>query len=279
MILRAGQFEFEFPRPVMLMGIVNVTPDSFSDGGLFLDPQAALDHALHLIEEGADIIDVGGESTRPNATAVSELEELKRVVPVLEQLSTRVKVPISIDTRKPAVARAALAAGASLINDIEANRDDPEMWRLVAEAGAGYVAMHMQGTPSTMQNHPTYGNVVRDVDAFFEHRLARLAAAGVQAEQVILDVGIGFGKTLGHNLELLGGLKRFTRFTRPLLLGVSRKSFIGKLLGVEVGARLPAGLACACWAVEAGAQIIRTHDVGPTLQAVRMIENILNHRS
>jgi dihydropteroate synthase len=279
MILRAGQFEFVFPRPMLVMGVVNVTPDSFSDGGLFLEPEAAVDHALHLIEEGANIIDVGGESTRPNAIPVGESEELKRVIPVVEQLSARVKVPISMDTRKPAVARAALAAGASLINDIEANRDDPEMWQVVAEAGAGYVALHMQGTPQTMQNHPAYSNVVDDVDAFFADRLARFAAAGVGPEQVILDVGIGFGKTLEHNLELLAGLNRFTRFERPLLLGVSRKSFIGKLLGVDVGARLPASLACACWAAEAGVQIIRTHDVRPTLQAVRMIESILNHRS
>jgi len=264
---------------MLVMGIVNVTPDSFSDGGLFLDPQAAVDHAFELIEEGADLIDVGGESTRPNASPVSESEELKRVLPVVEHLSPRVKVPISIDTRKPGVARAALEAGASLVNDIEANRDDPSMWKIVAEAGAGYVAMHMQGTPQTMQNHPTYGNVVRDVDAFFAKRLGGLAAAGVRLEQVILDVGIGFGKTLQHNLELLAGLNRFTRFERPLLLGVSRKSFIGKLLGVDVGARLPASLACACWAVEAGVQIIRTHDVRPTLQAVRMLESILNHRS
>lgn len=279
MILRARQFEFKFPRPVMLMGVVNVTPDSFSDGGLFFDDRAAVDHALQLVEEGAEIIDVGGESTRPNAEPVSESEELRRVLPVLEQLSGCVKVPLSIDTRKPAVARAALAAGASLVNDIEANRNDPAMWRVVAEAQAGYVVMHMQGNPQTMQINPTYGNVVREVDAFFAERLAALAVAGLDSKHVILDVGIGFGKTLGHNLELLAGLNGFTRFKRPLLLGVSRKSFIGKLLGVEVGARLPASLACACRAVEAGVQILRAHDVRPTLQAVRMIENILNHQS
>jgi dihydropteroate synthase len=278
MILRARQFEFIFPRPAMVMGIVNVTPDSFSDGGKFLDAKRALDHALRLVEEGAEIIDVGGESTRPGAAPVSESEELRRVIPVIEELKARVKVLISIDTRKPAVARAALASGASLVNDIEASRDDAEMWRAVAEAGAGYVAMHMQGTPQTMQISPTYSDVVRDVEAYFADRLGKLEAAGVSREQVILDVGIGFGKTLEHNLELLAGLNGFTRFERPLLLGVSRKSFIGKLLGADVGARLPAGLACACWAVEAGAQIIRTHEVRPTLQAVRMTETILNHR-
>ena len=279
MILRARQFEFQFPRPVLLMGVVNVTPDSFSDGGRYLDPSAAVDHALQLLEEGAEIIDVGGESTRPNAAPVSESEELRRVLPVVEQLAARLKAPISIDTRKPNVARAALASGASIVNDIEANRDDSGMWRLVAEAKAGYVAMHMQGNPQTMQISPTYGNVVHDVDAFFADRLTRLVDAGVSPEQVILDVGIGFGKTLGHNLELLAGLNSFTRIGRPLLLGVSRKSFIGKLLDVEVGARLPASLSCACWAVEAGVQIIRTHDVRPTLQAVRMTEKILNFRT
>ena len=278
MILRARLFEFTFPRPAMVMGIVNVTPDSFSDGGMFLDARQAVEHALWLVEEGAEIIDVGGESTRPGAEAVSEAEELRRVPPVVEGLAAQVQVPISIDTRKPAVARAALASGASVVNDIEASRDDAEMWRAVAEAKAGYVAMHMQGTPQTMQISPTYGNVVRDVEAYFADRLSKLAAAGVTREQVILDVGIGFGKTLEHNLELLAGLNGFTRFERPLLLGVSRKSFIGKLLGVDVGARLPSGLACACSAVEAGAQIIRTHDVRPTLQAVRMTEAILNHR-
>jgi dihydropteroate synthase len=278
MILRARQFEFAFPRPVMLMGIVNVTPDSFSDGGLFRDATAAVAHALQLVEEGATLIDVGGESTRPNAVPVPEDEELRRVLPVVEQLAECLRVPISIDTRKPSVARAALEAGASLVNDVQANREDPEMWRVVAETQAGYVAMHMQGTPETMQIEPAYGNVVGEIDAFFAARLAKLAASGVAAEQVILDVGIGFGKNLDHNLELLASLNGFTRFQRPVLLGVSRKSFIGKLLGAEVGARLPAALACACWAVEAGVQIIRTHDVAATRQAVRMIENILKHR-
>ncbi len=181
MILRARQFEFVFPRPVILMGIVNVTPDSFSDGGLFLDPKAALEHALKLVEEGAEIIDVGGESSRPNAPIVSEAGELRRVLPVLEALSGRLKVPVSIDTQKPAVARAALEAGASLVNDIAANRTDPEMWEIVAGAQAGYVIMHMQGTPQTMQKNPTYGNVVGEIDSFFSERLPPLAHGGVGA--------------------------------------------------------------------------------------------------
>lgn len=279
MILRARQFEFTFPRRVMLMGIVNVTPDSFSDGGLYLSPEAAVERALELVQQGADIIDVGGESTRPNAVPVGEADELRRVLPVIGKLSAALKIPISIDTQKPAVARAALEAGASLVNDIAANRSDREMWQVVAEKSAGYVAMHMQGTPQTMQIDPTYGNVVREVEDFFADRLNQLAAAGVGQEQVILDVGIGFGKTAEHNLELLAGLNSFTKFARPLLIGVSRKSFMGKLLGVDVDERLPAGLACACWALQSGAQIIRTHDVGATLQAVRMTEDILNRRT
>ena len=274
MILRARHLEYVFPRPALVMGVVNVTPDSFSDGGKFFAPAPAVEHALRLVEEGADLLDIGGESTRPHAEAVSEAEELRRVLPVIQQLAGRVKTPISIDTQKPAVARAALDAGASLVNDIAANRVEDAMWRVVAQAGAGYVALHMQGTPQTMQLNPGYQDVVEEVGDFFTDRLDRLGAAGVSAEQVVLDVGIGFGKTLAHNLELLARLKRFTKFGRPLLLGVSRKSFIGKLLGLDLAARLPGALACACLAVEAGAQIIRTHDVAPTIQALRMTEAI-----
>jgi dihydropteroate synthase len=206
---------------------------------------------------------------------VSEGEELRRVLPVIRRLAAQVQVPISIDTQKPGVARAALQAGASVVNDIAAGRDDDEMWRVVSKANAGYVCLHMQGTPPTMQLSPAYGDVVQEVRDFFAERLERLKRAGVDAVQVVLDPGIGFGKTLEHNLQLLAGLGRFTSLERPVLLGVSRKSFIGKLLGVEVPARLPAALACACLAVEAGAQMIRAHDVAETVQAVRMAEAIL----
>ncbi|MGD0261429.1 MAG: dihydropteroate synthase [Verrucomicrobiota bacterium] len=275
MKLRAGQFEFVFPRPALVMGIVNVTPDSFFDGGRFLDAQAAVDHALQLVEQGAEIIDVGGESTRPGALPVAEPEELRRVMPVIAQLAGRIKVPISIDTVKPGVARAALAAGASIVNDVAGNREDPALWRLVAEASAGYVVMHAQGTPQTMQAHPVYTDVVREVGEFFSERLRRLSDCGVGREQIILDPGIGFGKTVEHNLELLGAARSFTSLERPLLFGVSRKSFIGKLLGAELEARLPGALACACLAVAAGVQIIRAHDVAETVQAIRMTEAIL----
>ena len=278
MIFRARQFEFAFPRPAMVMGIVNVTPDSFSDGGQFLDSAAAAAHGVEMVAQGAEIIDVGGESTRPGAEPVGQGEELRRVLPVIQRLATQVKVPICIDTQKPAVAQAALQAGDSVVNDIAAGRSDDEMWGVVAEANAGYVCLHMQGTPPTMQLNPVYRDVVQEVSDFFVERLERLKRAGVEAVQVVLDPGIGFGKTLEHNLQLLAGLGRFTTLERPVLLGVSRKSFIGKLLGVEVPARLPAALACACLAVEAGAQMIRAHDVAETAQAVRMAEAVLARR-
>jgi dihydropteroate synthase len=275
MILRARQFEFIFPRPALVMGIVNVTPDSFFDGGRFLDAQAATAHSLELVEQGAEIIDVGGESTRPGALPVDEAEELRRVLPVIQRLVERVKVPISIDTVKPGVARAALDTGASIVNDVGANREDPALWRFVAEARAGYVCVHMQGTPQTMQANPVYRDVAREVGEFFRERIGRMNDCGMSREQVILDPGIGFGKALEHNLQLLGAARGFTRLERPLLVGVSRKSFIGKLLGADLTARLPGALACACIAVAAGVQIIRAHDVAETVQAIRMTEAIL----
>jgi dihydropteroate synthase len=292
MIFRARQFEFAFPRPALVMGIVNVTPDSFSDGGKFPDASAAVAHALKLAGQGAEILDIGGESTRPGAEPVSEAEELRRVIPVIEKLAAfrwgeaadepargdarPTKKPVlSIDTVKPAVARAALEAGASIVNDVAANRDNDAMRRIVAEYQAGYVCMHAQGTPQTMQENPVYADVVRDVGGFFREQLKKLNAGGIPADQVVLDVGVGFGKTMEHNLLLLANLHRFTTMARPLLIGVSRKSFIGKLLGTNLDERLPASLACACRAVESGVQIIRAHDVAETVQAVRMTEAIV----
>ena len=274
MIFRTGSFRYEFPRKALMMGIVNVTPDSFSDGGRFFEPRRAIEHALQLVGEGADIIDVGGESTRPGAEMISEPEELRRVLPVIEGLAAQTKVPISIDSQKPGVARAALRAGASIINDIGANRAGAEMWELAAETGAGYILMHMQGTPQTMHLAPKYDDVVAEVDAFFGERVRRMEASGVHREQIVLDPGIGFGKTVRHNLQLLAGLSRLRIHQRPLLLGVSRKSFIGKLVGGEVHERVPGGIACSVWAVLNGVQLIRTHDVAATVQAVRMIEEI-----
>jgi dihydropteroate synthase len=278
MILRARHFEFRFPRPALVMGIVNVTPDSFSDGGAFLDSQRAVAHALALIAAGADIIDIGGESTRPGASPVSEADELARVLPVIRELAAvhRVAIPLSVDTMKPAVALAAVGAGAAIINDVAANRADVEpMARVVRDTRAGYVVMHMQGTPQTMQAAPAYGNVIAGVDDFFRERLERLRRAGVTPEQTILDPGIGFGKTCEHNLKLLAGLAQFRTHQRPLLLGASRKGFIGRVTGVKTTAeRLPGSLACACAAANAGVEIIRAHDVAETRQALRMIEAI-----
>ena len=278
MPMRARHFEFSFPRPVMVMGILNITPDSFSDGGKYLEVEAAMARGLELVEQGAGIIDVGGESTRPQALPVSEEEELRRVVPVIQQLAGRLQVPISIDTMKPAVARAAIEAGASIVNDVAANREDESMWRVVAEASAGYVCVHMQGTPQTMQAKPVYREVAREVREFFFERIQRLNHCGVAPEQIILDPGIGFGKTPDHNLQLLAELSSFTGLKQPVLLGVSRKSFMGKLLKMELEGRLPPALACACLAVEAGVQIIRAHDVAETVQAIRMTEAILAKR-
>ena len=269
--MRARKFEYVFPGRVLLMGVVNVTPDSFSDGGRFFSTERAVAHGLELAAEGADFIDVGGESSRPGARPVPEAEEMRRVLPVIEQLAGKLAIAISIDTIKPAVARAAVEAGASVINDIAGNREDDAMWRVAAESGAAYVLTHIVGTPENMQGSPAYRDVVAEVNEFFGERLARLAANGVKAEQVALDVGIGFGKRLEDNLRLIARLEAFTKWNRPLLLGVSRKSFVGKMTGGRPPEeRLPGSLACACWAAEHGAGIIRTHDVAATRQAAEM---------
>ncbi|HZF02500.1 MAG TPA: dihydropteroate synthase [Methylomirabilota bacterium] len=289
MLFRAQQFEFTFPRSALVMGIVNITPDSFSDGRKFLNADAAIRHALEMVEQGAEILDIGGESTRPNAKPVSEKEELRRVIPVIEKLAEQVgssrcddrtarravptkQILISIDTMKPAVARAALEAGASIVNDVAANRDNDEMWKIVSEFRAGYICMH---APQKLHKIQKRKNIVAEVERFFRERLKKMKAAGIALEQIIFDPGIGFGKTLDQNLQLLASLRRFTKLRRPVLLGVSRKSFIGKLTGADVNQRLPASLACATLGIEAGAQIIRAHDVAETVQAVRMTEAVL----
>jgi dihydropteroate synthase len=275
MIFRARQFEFVFPRPALVMGVVNVTPDSFSDGGKFLDVNDAVAHALKLVAQGADILDIGGESTRPGAQPVSEAGELHRVIPVIEKLVPQISIPVSIDTTKPAVARAALAAGASIVNDVSANRENDDLWKIVSDFHAGYICMHAfhDGTEFAEDG------IIREVGEFFQEQLGNLLnRIGVIPEQVVLDPGIGFGKSLEQNLQLLANLRTFAKLRRPLLLGVSRKSFIGKLLGAEVNERLPASLACATLAVEAGVQIIRAHDVAETVQAVRMTEAVLSRK-
>ena len=269
MIWRARDRTWEFPRSPLVMGVVNVTPDSFSDGGKFAAPGEALDHALRLADEGADILDIGGESTRPGAEPVSEADELSRVLPVIEKLASQTPVAISIDTQKPAVAQAAVETGAMIINDIAAHREDDAMWRVATNTGAGYIAMHMQGTPRTMQDTPKYEDVVAVVESFFQERMERFTAAGMEPETVVLDPGLGFGKTVEHNLALLAGLERFTKMQRPLLVGASRKSFIGHMTQTEVKDRLPGSLACDCRAAQAGAGIVRVHDVKATVQAMK----------
>jgi dihydropteroate synthase len=251
----------------LIMGVVNVTPDSFSDGGRFLDADAAVNHGERLASEGAAILDVGGESTRPGADPVSEEEELRRVVPVVERLAGRSRV--SIDTTKVAVARAALEAGATLVNDVSALRFDPGMGALVAETGAGCCLMHMLGEPRTMQEDPRYDDVVSNVKAFLEERLAFAVAAGIDEARVWLDPGIGFGKTVEHNLELLRRLDEIVAIGRPVVVGTSRKSFLGKLAGGRSeGERLPGTIATNVLALERGASVFRVHDVAQNADAL-----------
>lgn len=274
MVLRCARRDFIFPRPAVVMGIVNVTPDSFSDGGRFLDAGAAIEQGLRLASEGAEILDVGGESTRPGAAPVSEEEELRRVLPVVKELVARSQVMVSIDTRKPAVARAAIRGGAGIINHVGADFPGEAMWKVVAETGAGYVAMHMRGTPGTMQDAPSYNDVVGEVLTSCASVLKQAVSCGVAPEQVAIDPGIGFGKTVEHNLRLVARLADFQRLGRPVVLGVSRKSFLGHVTSADVRGRLPAGLACTVWAVMQGVAIFRTHDVTETVQALRMIEAV-----
>jgi dihydropteroate synthase len=278
MIFRARHFEFVFPRPALIMGIVNVTPDSFSDGACYFKQYAAVAHAVKLAEQGAEILDIGGESTRPGASPVTEKEELRRVIPVIEELAAASKrgkrLPaISVDTMKPAVAQAALQAGASIVNDVAANRDEDKMWQIVSKFRAGYIVMH--APPGLHRKQYSRGDILRSVSAFFSERLGKLKAAGIAPEQVVFDPGIGFGKNLEQNLRLLAGLRGFQKLRRPVLLGMSRKSFIEKLFGAKVNERLPASLACAILGIEAGVQIIRAHDVVETVQAIRMAETVL----
>ena len=262
-------------RRPLVMGIVNVTPDSFSDGGKFADPTAAIEHGLCLAAEGADILDVGGESTRPGSGPISTAEEVRRVVPVVGGLAGRTRALISVDTSKSEVAQRCLDAGAAIINDVTGLRGDPDMSAVAATAGAGVVVMHMQGNPATMQADPHYTDVVAEVAGFFEERLHALAAAGISPDAVCLDPGIGFGKALDHNLALLANLGAFARFGRPVCLGVSRKGFIGTLCNRAVAERGPGSLAVACFAAARGtAQVLRVHDVGPTRDAAVLLEAI-----
>ena len=254
------------------MGIVNVTPDSFSDGGDFLDHAAAIDHALTLEAEGADVLDVGGESTRPYSRAVDAAVELRRVVPVIAALAERATVPISIDTTKADVAYEALAAGAEIINDVTALSGDPRMVEIALASGSGICAMHMPGTPQTMQDDPHYADVVRGIFDYLRARRETLVALGIDAGRIALDPGIGFGKTHQHNLTLLANCHRFHELASPLLVGHSRKGFIGKVLGDKAADRTAATVGVALSLAAQGVQIIRVHDVKPVREALLLFE-------
>jgi dihydropteroate synthase len=259
--------------PPLVLGIVNVTPDSFSDGGQFLDAGAAITQALRLVEQGADLLDIGGESTRPGSQPVALDEELSRVIPVIRRLAAQTSVSLSVDTSKAEVARQALEAGAHIINDITALQGDPAMPDVIRRYRAGVILMHMQGTPATMQTAPHYENVVAEVAAFLEARLQACADLGIAGSQVVLDPGIGFGKTTEQNVQLLTHLEELRLLGRPVCLGVSRKGFLGKLLGRPLEQRLAGSLAAVCYALlRGGAQILRVHDVAQTRDAIVVLE-------
>jgi len=261
------------------MGVINITPDSFYDGGRYLDAKQAVAHGRCLVEQGADILDVGAESSRPGANPVPEREELARVIPVVGELARLVTVPISVDTTKSAVARAALDAGASMINDISALRWDPEMASVIAQSGAAVVLMHMQGTPHTMQRAPQYEDVVGEVAAFLEERMRAAVESGIPQTNIVLDPGIGFGKLLEHNLGLLDRLSEFARLNRPLLVGLSRKSFIGELIERSPEHREWGTAAAVAIAVDRGAGILRVHDVAEMRDIVTVAAAVRAHMS
>jgi dihydropteroate synthase len=263
--LRAGRFTLSLERP-LVMGVVNVTPDSFSDGGRFFDRDAAVAHARRLIEEGADILDIGGESTRPGAAPVSEADEIKRILPVMEALSD-VEIPVSVDTRRPAVMKAALAAGASMINDVRALAE-PYAHEAVAATGCAVCLMHMKGEPATMQREPRYDDVVAEVKRFLAEAARKARFAGIGSDRIVIDPGFGFGKTVEHNLTLLRELRQIADLGFPVLAGLSRKSTIGRITGRPMEERLAGSLAMALLAVERGAKIVRVHEVRETRDVI-----------
>lgn len=271
-----GRVVADGDRP-RVMGIVNATPDSFSDGGLAFAPAAAFARAEVLASEGADLLDVGGESSRPGAEPIGLDEEIRRVIPVVEALAARLPIPISVDTTKPEVARLAFEAGAAILNDITA-LSDPAMLSLVADSGAGVVLMHMQGTPQTMQDDPHYDDVVAEVLQFLSDRVEVAERAGIPRERIAIDPGIGFGKMFDHNLALLRGLDRFATLGCALLVGVSRKGFLGKLTGRDVTDRATASVVCSLGAIHRGAGVVRVHDVGAMADAIRVWEAMEGRR-
>jgi dihydropteroate synthase len=274
MIFSCGNFQLDLSQP-KVMGIVNVTPDSFSDGGKFSKTNLAIAHAVKLAEEGASILDIGGESTRPNATPVSLQEELDRVIPVIEVLVNHINIPISIDTYKPAVMQAAIDAGVSMVNDVRALQEIGAM-EVVAKSNVGICLMHMQGTPQTMQLNPQYDDVIEEVKSFLNARLQATNGGNVVAghSRILLDPGFGFGKTREHNIALLQNLESFADLGQPLLVGLSRKSVLGQMTGNDVDTRLYASIAASVIAAMKGAKILRVHDVKPTVEALKVVAAI-----
>jgi len=273
-LLQLGSQSLAIGQRTYVMGILNVTPDSFSDGGLYLQPEQAIKHAEEMLADGADLIDVGGQSSRPGALAVPAEVERQRVLPVVREIVKRYDALVSVDTYRAEVAEAALDAGAVLINDISAMRFDARMLSLLAQRHASVVLMHMQGTPHTMQQAPTYRHIIDEVYGFLAERLALALRCGMTRQQIVLDPGIGFGKTVQHNVELLGALASFRALGQPLLVGTSRKSFLGALLEREVWDRLEGSIASAVYAVLQGASMVRVHDVKPMLQAIRLLDTL-----
>ncbi|MFO7858855.1 MAG: dihydropteroate synthase [Ectothiorhodospiraceae bacterium] len=267
--LDCGGYRLQLDRP-RVMGVVNITPDSFSDGGRFVDPDAALAHARDLVEQGADIVDIGGESTRPGAEPVTTETELERVLPVLRRLVAELPVPVSVDTTKPEVMTAAADAGAGMINDVQALRGDGAL-AAAAATGLPVCLMHMQGEPRTMQKNPVYEDVVADVNAFLAERIAACEGAGIARERIVLDPGFGFGKTLTHNYRMLSEFQRFTTHGLPVLVGMSRKSMLGRVTDRAVEERVAASVAAATLAAWQGAAVIRVHDVAATVDAMRVV--------
>ncbi|MFC1848793.1 dihydropteroate synthase [candidate division CSSED10-310 bacterium] len=273
-LIRAGHYTLTTGSKTLVMGILNVTPDSFSDGGLFLSPEKAVECGLRMAEEGADVIDVGGESTRPFSQPITVDQEKKRVLPVIEKLTGQLSIPISIDTYKYEVAKSALAAGASIVNDITALTYSKKMVSLIAKNKAGVILMHMKGTPRKMQRKPEYGAVVPEIYAFLAERISYAQQHGIAFKNMIIDPGIGFGKLLHHNLALINELEYFATINRPIMVGASRKSFIGAILNDPVNDRLEGSLATAVMAVARGAHIVRVHDVRETVRAVTIADAI-----
>lgn len=277
--IKCGDKVLQLGTRTHIMGILNVTPDSFSDGGLYAEPERALAHARDMVAAGADILDIGGESTRPGALPLSEEEELKRIIPLIERLSAELTVPISVDTYKSAVAKRAVQAGASIVNDISGLRFSPDMAKVVADSGAAVIIMHIKGTPRNMQQNPVYSDVVGEVLSYLDEGIGIAVRAGVDRGQVLIDPGIGFGKTLEHNLTILNRLDELRTLDRPIVLGTSRKKFIGAVLDIpQPDQRVDGTAATVCLGIDRGASIVRVHDVARMAQVARMTDAIVRNK-